>query len=110
MPDAWLLVASRPPAPHTGDVWTDAAALRRTGAQVTVLATDDVCAEAVLGLDSVPDAAAAGVRVVVDGHAAARRNLGHRLAASAGRHGPIAAADEDIAALLLDPGVRTVWR
>ncbi|WP_369137438.1 hypothetical protein [Modestobacter versicolor] len=108
-PAGWLLVASRPPAPHTGDLWADATALRRTGAAVTVIATDDVCAEAVLGLGGVPGAVAAGVTVLVDSHAAERRNLAGRLpAGTAG--GPCGATDDEVAALLLDPALRTVWR
>lgn len=108
-PQRWLLVASRPPAPHTGDLWADATALRCTGAAVTVLATDDVCTEAVLGLGGVPGAVAAGVTVLVDMHAAGRRNLAGRLPVGT-TGGPRGATEAEVAALLLDHDLRTVWR
>lgn len=112
MSEHWLLVASRPAAAHTADIWADAATLARNGDRVTVVATDDRCTEAVLALaDSAPSgvrsAVQAGVAVVVDGFAARRRNLDgplSRLPAAA------SATDADIAGLLVDPGTRTVWR
>jgi len=101
----WLLIASRPAAPHTRASWQDAQDLARGGDEVTLLLTDAAVADAVVEPSPVPALAADGVRVLIDDTAAARRGVRSQ-AARVGR----LTRDDEIAALLLDVDLRTVWR
>lgn len=109
MAERWLLVAARAPARHGRALWDDAAALAASGAEVTLLMTDDTTSEVATADSPAPRLAADGVRVVVDRAAAARRGLLGRFGSASG--GDVQLLDRGaIAALLLDPDLRTVWR
>lgn len=104
MPEQWLIVASREAAPYAEPVWADAGRLAATGAEVTVVATDDAVLDVVAGTGPVREARAAGVRVMVDAYALSRRGLRRAVTE------PEQADAVAIAGLLVRPELRTVWR
>jgi hypothetical protein len=104
VPERWLLIAARAAAPLARPLWADAAELAGAGQEVTLVLTDDAVLERITPGSSLPKAAERGVRVLLERGAVGRRGIGGRLAEAE-------LIDEDeLAGLLLDPELRTVWR
>lgn len=100
-----MVVASRPSPVAGPAAWDDAVALAATGDDVTLVVTDDVVHELVLAPRWAAACRDAGVRLLVDERAARRRAVADLLPGDVPT-----APTTDLARLLVDADVTTVWR
>jgi hypothetical protein len=104
VPEAWLLIAARAPGAGMRTFWQDAADLAVAGQDVTLVLTDDAVRARITTGSPVRGLRERGVRVMVEQTAAVRRGVASRLTPD-----ELMSVDE-LAGLLLDPRIRTVWR